>query len=677
MRFKQLIRGSARGATGGKSLASCMAAGFLAPMPWWKKGLFILVLAVVPVLCLLVATEGILRLLDYGDSGRLFLVDAGNPEQLRPNPRFTAPYFGELPPRELFPCRVARERSPESLRLVVLGASAALGDPEPSLSPARLLEKALQLNYPGTEIECINLAITATNSHVLRETAAEALALEPDLAILYIGNNEVIGPFGPGTGRRFLQGGFLPPAWQVRLQRLRLTQLLQNAVRGAGAEEVAWEGLRAFTEHEISPDDPALERVYTAFSDNLETVVETLVDGGVQVLAGTVAVNRRDQPPFAGEAARAAFRRGRDLLAGGDADAAWRSLEKALTLDRLRLRADAEINRRVRELAAGAGLRLADARDHFQPGRGPVGYAAFWEHVHFTFEGNYHLAGIWYAGVVEMLRAAGSLPEAREYPGIEKMKTLLGFTPYEEWRLLREMIDRLGKPPFPSVPGNPERLRELRSRRDRIATELKQREVKNAIEARLSSALAFAPGDWVLLRQAGDVHRIYGEWERAAARYREVLARLPELDGTWSYLGQCHLELGDLAKAEEAFAEARRRNPDSLPHLRDLALVRLNLGRTDAALALLKEGLRRAPDDFLLRSLLFEARLARGEKARARALEADLIAQRPESGGPEFRMARLYLKYGDTGNALRLGRAALRKAPRKEAYARLVRELEN
>ncbi|NBD37412.1 MAG: tetratricopeptide repeat protein [Verrucomicrobia bacterium] len=646
-------------------------------MPWWKKGLFLLVLAVVPVLCLLVTAEGLLRLFDYGDSGRLFLVDPETAEQLRPNPRFTAPYFGALPPRELFPCRVARERPPESLRIVVLGASAAQGDPEPSFSPARLLEKALRFNYPETEVECINLAITATNSHVLRETAAEALALEPDLAILYIGNNEVIGPFGPGTGRQFLRGGFLPPAWQVRLQRLRLTQLLQSAVRGARGKEAAWEGLRAFTEHEISPDDPALGRAYAAFSGNLETAVATLTEGGVRVLAGTVAVNRRDQPPFAGEAARAAFRRGRDLLAGGETDAAWRSFEKALALDRLRLRADAEINRRVRELAADAGLSLADAQDHFQPGRGPVGYQAFWEHVHFTFEGNYHLAGIWYAEAVDMLRAGGILSEARDYPGIEKMRTLLGYNPYEEWRLLREMIDRLGKPPFPSVPGNPERLKELRSRRDRIATELKQREVKSAIEARLAAALAFAPEDWVLLRQAGDVHRLYGEWERAAARYRDVLARLPELEGTWSHLGQCHLELGDLAKAEEAFAEAHRRNPDSLPHLRDLALVRLNLGRTDAALALLREGLRRAPEDFLLRSLLFEAHLARGEQARARALEADLIARRPESGGPEYRMARLYLKYGDTGNALRLGRAALRKAPREEAYARLVRRLEN
>lgn len=646
-------------------------------MSSWKKGLFILLLTVVPVLLVLVVAEGVLRLLDYGDPPGLVLPVSGNPDLLRPNPAFTGPYFGRLPPRKLFPFRVPRDPPEEGIRIAVLGASAAMGDPEPSFSAARFLEKALRYRYPGVRFDCINLAITATNSHVLREVAGEVAVLKPDLAILYIGNNEVIGPFGPGTGRQFLKSYWLPPRWRIPLQRLRLTQLLQDLVHGPRSGERRWEGLRALTAYQFSRDDPALDKVYAAYSANLRAAVEALSESGTGVILGSVAVNRRDQPPFAGEAAREAFRGGRQLLAEGRAEAGWGLLEEAVDLDRLRLRADGEINRRIRDLAARTGLPLAEVRDSFRAGRGPVGYEAFWEHVHFTFAGNYHLGKVWYEAVLESLSGTGRLPGSRAYPGIKKMRTLLGYTPYEEWRLVREMIDRHGKPPFLSIPGNARRLEQLRERRERLAASMADPEVKAGIRATMEAGLAFAPDDWVLLRQSGDVHRIYGEWERAIRQYREVLARMPELDGTWYQLGLCHLESGDLEEAEHALAQARRRNPHSLSYLSDLALVRLNLGRPDEALPLIREGLRRRPDGFLLQSLLFEARLARGEGRLARSLEADLIGHRPETGGPEFRMARLYLKYGDRANALRLGRAALRKAPETEAYGRFVRRLKN
>ena len=41
--------------------------------------------------------------------------------------------------------------------------------------------------------------MTAINSHVAVEIARDCAAHQPDLFVVYMGNNEVVGPFGPAT----------------------------------------------------------------------------------------------------------------------------------------------------------------------------------------------------------------------------------------------------------------------------------------------------------------------------------------------------------------------------------------------------------------------------------------------------------------------------------------------
>ena len=51
----------------------------------------------------------------------------------------------------------------------------------------------------GSDFEVIQAAMTAINSYVLLPIARNCAALQPDLFIVYAGNNEVVGPFGAGT----------------------------------------------------------------------------------------------------------------------------------------------------------------------------------------------------------------------------------------------------------------------------------------------------------------------------------------------------------------------------------------------------------------------------------------------------------------------------------------------
>ena len=61
------------------------------------------------------------------------------------------------------------EKSLDTYRIFVMGASAAAGIPEPLYNFGRFLEIMLQDRYPQTKFEVVTVAIPAANSHVIFE----------------------------------------------------------------------------------------------------------------------------------------------------------------------------------------------------------------------------------------------------------------------------------------------------------------------------------------------------------------------------------------------------------------------------------------------------------------------------------------------------------------------------
>src|ERR1700739_4688736 len=84
-------------------------------------------------------------------------------------------------------------------RIFVLGESAAMGGPDSAYGFSRYLEVMLRHHFPSTNFEVVNTGSVAINSHVLSPIAEGLSRQKPDLFILYSGNNEVVGPYGPGT----------------------------------------------------------------------------------------------------------------------------------------------------------------------------------------------------------------------------------------------------------------------------------------------------------------------------------------------------------------------------------------------------------------------------------------------------------------------------------------------
>jgi hypothetical protein len=141
-----------------------------------------------------------LRLAGYGYSTSYFLPSQVEGEDfLVPNTTFTYRFFPPDLARRPMELRMAAEKLPGTYRIFLFGESAAYGDPHPLYGVGQQLEILLQERFPGTHFEVVSTAMTAINSHAILPIAREIAQLDGDLWIVYMGNNEMIGAFGPGT----------------------------------------------------------------------------------------------------------------------------------------------------------------------------------------------------------------------------------------------------------------------------------------------------------------------------------------------------------------------------------------------------------------------------------------------------------------------------------------------
>src|SRR5262249_28676670 len=167
-----------------------------------------------------------------------------------------------------------KEKAPNTFRIFVLGESAAMGFPDPSGSFGRVLETMLRDRYPGMNFEVVNAAMVAINSHVLLQIARQCAECQPDLMIVHLGNNEVVGPFGAAG----VLGPFSPSLGMIRtslrVKATRTGQLMDRCVQGLarGSEPQSWTGMEMFVGSRVPADDPRLNRVYSHFRTNLTDI---------------------------------------------------------------------------------------------------------------------------------------------------------------------------------------------------------------------------------------------------------------------------------------------------------------------------------------------------------------------------------------------------------------------
>lgn len=638
----------------------------------------------VPLL-VLALIEGVLRGAGYGYPVTLFVKksDHGTPVYVA-NPHAARRYFPRAVARAPLPEFFTFRKAPGSLRVFVFGESAVVGECYQDVSFARMLEVLLQHALPGRTVEVINAGITAVNSWAILPFVRECVQYEPDVFVLYVGNNEVIGPYGPGVAGLAAGSRTLIAARQW-LSTLKLYQLAQALGETVSARRKAphWRGMELFTGHTWHPADPRVLRTWRQLIVNLAQMRAAAQQFGIPVLICTLAANLQDCPSFASlpdpalsparrdECARGT-QHGWELLARGTYTAARAAFSNALAADPWY--ADAwygyacacqALDDTNTALSAYAGACAADALQFRPPAyvnadiraafpddcadveqacaaaspSGVAGTPLLYDHVHFSVQGNYLAASTIYAAVAHVVGA-----EPKNVMSLDALRHALAFTAFDERAALRTQRDFLRQPVFARQRGHPERLQAL----------------ERALEA--AHAAVASQG-----------------FARLVAVYHAALSNRPADHRLWLRLGKLCAEFGELIQATNALYRALACNPWELQLYYHLAQVLTRLSATNEAVTVLTHAEAVQPGAPATAAALGAAYRACGDHTAALHWLARAAARRP--GSPDILCERgnALLARGDPHAAIAAYTEALAAFPeyvpalnnRGTAYAQL------
>jgi tetratricopeptide (TPR) repeat protein len=407
------------------------------------------------------------------------------------------------------------------------------------------------------------------NSHAVRLIAHELVRYEPDAVIVYMGNNEVVGPFGPGSilGGGTTPNGLVRPLLWLRSTRVgQLVQAMADRIQRSHRPEI-WRGMDMFAESTVAQDADSLELAYENFAANLRDIASILREKRVPTLLCSVASNLLDCPPLGpGEvalpgSAHHLFEQARRKFAEGDRLGAMELFRAARDKDTLRFRADSRINDTVRQIASESGCDFADMEKtvgDMQSERFPEEYPLFFEHVHFTFEGNAFVASVmaqWLAVVWSPQLECLSRPGLFTSVSTGAIGDQLGYSAFARGNSVAAILDMLRSPPFDGQPGNDERIRFWEEQLEGIEKTMTP-DYLGEWTAKLRELSARNPGDGSLAFWHGRHLEKTGDLSAAADAYERSLAVLPGNSVAWSKLGDLRAKLGDGEGVAAAYREA-------------------------------------------------------------------------------------------------------------------------
>ncbi|MCX7984211.1 MAG: GDSL-type esterase/lipase family protein [Bacteroidetes bacterium] len=497
-----------------------------------RKGrLFFIFMILVPGFFFLVL-ELALRALDYGGTVALF-IDApyGYEQYYRCNPNVARRYFTvqsviPTPPHQLF----LKKKLVNGYRIFVLGESSAAGFPySANASFPNVLYRFLSATFPEKYFEVVNLSLSAINSYTLADFMDEILEQSPDLILIYTGHNEYYGALGVGSSQSL---GPIRPVIRVflSLNKYRTFLFLRDCVgwirinisrifyKGSVVDPTATLMEHIVAEQVIPRNSTLYELGKRQFYENLDRIIEKALSRNIPVLVGELVSNIRDQAPFisveadSDQSAAELYRRARECEARNDYDSARVLYYRAKDADALRFRAPEEFNDIIHTLCSHYNIGVVPLKRVFEQ-HSPhklIGNTLMHEHLHPTKEGYYLIARAFY----DAMKERGCI--SREWRTIS-FDTVWreGVTPLDS--VYAELVVRHLKESWPFQPkGVPNRFADIFHPKD-------------SLEA---FAFRILPNDDYNLEAArlelGKEYEKRGEYEKALAEYRALIASLPQ-----------------------------------------------------------------------------------------------------------------------------------------------------
>ena len=591
-----------------------------------------------------------LRLFGYGYRTSFFLQTTINGrDYFVPNDKFGCRFFPPALARTPAPQRMVVKKPPDAFRIFVFGESAVMGDPDPSYGAWRYLQTLLRERYPGTDFEVICAAMTAINSHAILPLARECARRDGDLWIVYMGNNEMVGPLGAGDAAGSRAPGTGLVRTDLAIKTTRIGQLLDGLMRRWGihpSPPQTWGGLNMFEHHQLLYADPNRLRAYENFKKNLADIVRAGQEAGVPMILSTVGSNLKDCAPFASlhatplrgvqkekwdgayesgmafesvgdyhnalkqyaeaaaidpQYAELQFRLGSCHLALTNSSQALREFELARDYDALAFRADARINQIIKNAAdahAGKGVYFLDA-DRMLAQNSPEkipGNELFYEHVHLNFDGNYLLGRAFADETAKLLPKPMTAHGQSGWASSEICDRRLAVSSWDRSRVFQEILSRMSEPLYTkqlthdaTVKLCADKIGELTARPDS--------ELPDQTRQLYQQALALAPADNFLHQNYAQFLGAKGDLAQATVEAQHVCELLPQRPAQYYDIGNLLIIQGRIDEAAEYYSQALAIQGDFAHALNGLGQIRANQQKTKEAAAYFRRALRANPDD--------------------------------------------------------------------------------
>ena len=381
---------------------------------------FYIILIGLPILFFVLLEIG-LRLFDYGFNNQQW--DTAAEGKLMLNQDIAKRYFYEtktipMSNQDVFDI----EKKPNAFRVFILGESSAAGYPfSPLGSFSRYIRDRLELSYPNSIIEVVNISLTAVNSYTIRDLFPGVLEQKPDLILIYTGHNEYYGALGIGSMESLGTSRDMVNLI-LYLNKYKTVELLRKTIQWimklfAGNVENQSGTLmsRMAQDQYIAFDSEKFYDGISQFEGNIRDVLEMAKDKNVPVILSTLVSNLKDQPPFISTnndkfpSADKIFQQAKQEYLTGNYKIADSLFRFAKDLDGLRFRAPEKINRVIEALSNEYILPLVNADSSFSliSPTGIVGNNIMTDHLHPTLKGQMMLGKLFF----EKMEQSNYLPD--------------------------------------------------------------------------------------------------------------------------------------------------------------------------------------------------------------------------------------------------------------------------
>ncbi len=378
------------------------------------------ILVIIPII-FLILLELSLRIFNYGYDTRQW-VDAGEGKIII-NPEIGKRYFNNI---NFVPKTIEdtfdKVKKENAFRVFVLGGSSAEGYPYTPLgSFSRYIRRRLELVYPHTHIEVVNISMTAVGSYTILDLLPGVLEQKPDLILIYAGHNEYYGALGVGSMESFGSSRALTKLI-LYLNEFKTTQLVRNSIHWISSifsskESKKSSGTlmsRMAKNQYIILNSDKFNAGIEQFKENLNSILNLINSKGVPVIIGKLVSNLKDQKPFISvntpdyKTADQIYNRAKTELNENNFHKADSLFRLAKDLDALRFRAPEKMNAVISKLGKEFNAKVVQTDSIFAINSpdGIVGDNLIVDHLHPNISGNQLLGEAYY----DVMKKSGYLP---------------------------------------------------------------------------------------------------------------------------------------------------------------------------------------------------------------------------------------------------------------------------